>query len=264
LLDPISAFIIGALQGFMEWIPISSSGQITIALIEFFRVNPAEAYNLSLTLHLGTALSASIYFKKQVSEVLGEIFGKRNFRTAGFKIFIVTAIFSLITAVPSNFILERKLQTIGSGEAMGIIGIFLIITGILLTFKKKVIVGLRGINDFSIFDAVILGIIQGFSILPGISRSAITIITLLILKFNLNEAFKISFMASIPVSIMAGIYGLISQTSLNIALSLTSAMLFGLISMGLMLKTVERAPYHIMLIILGIMLTAPYLLTQKI
>jgi len=195
-----------------EWLPISSSGQVMIVAVNFFGIPPEEAYSLSIWLHLGTMFAVLLKFKKDYIRIV------KSFLPMKFNVIetdikkrnwlIVGTIGTAITALPLYFIF--KFIIVGEFTAVHgdlltlIIAGMLIITGIILLLIKKKF-GVKTIESVEkqnvIKDSFIIGLIQGVAVLPGISRSAITVSTTLIQNYEQDSALRLSFLMSVPVVI---------------------------------------------------------------
>ena len=208
----IEYIIIAILQGLFEWLPISSSGQVMIIAVNFFGIPPEEAYSLSIWLHLGTMFAVLLKFKKDYIRIVKSFLPmKFNIEETDIKKrnwLIVGTIGTAITALPLYFIF--KFIIVGEFTAIHgdlltlIIAGMLIITGIILLLIKKKF-GVKTIESVEkqnvIKDSFIIGLTQGVAVLPGISRSAITVSTTLIENYEQDNALRLSFLMSVPVVI---------------------------------------------------------------
>ncbi|MFX0024765.1 MAG: undecaprenyl-diphosphate phosphatase, partial [Candidatus Hermodarchaeota archaeon] len=191
----IEYIIIAILQGFFEWLPISSSGQVFIVSMNVFGFTSEEALSLAIWLHLGTTLAVLLKFRKDYikifksfipkSFVVDEIYvKKRNW-------LIYATIGTAITAIPLyiifKIIISDAFVALQGDVITLIISGFLIITGIFLLKSRKTY-GTNTVADISLKDitkdSFFSGLIQGTSILPGISRSGVTVTTILLEKYN--------------------------------------------------------------------------------
>ncbi|MFX1378335.1 MAG: undecaprenyl-diphosphate phosphatase [Promethearchaeota archaeon] len=208
----IQYIFIAILQGLFEWLPISSSGQTFLIAINIFNISPDEAYSLSIWLHLGTTLAVLVKFRNDYykifksflpnKSIVDEIdIKKRNW-------LIYATLGTGITALPLYFIFRIIILgafTAFQGDLITlIISGLLILTGIIL-LKTRKIYGKNTVEEISkdiiLKDSFISGIIQGTSILPGISRSGVTVSAILLEKYNQDNALKLSFLMSVPVVI---------------------------------------------------------------
>lgn len=179
--------ILGIIQGLTEFLPVSSSGHLVI-MQKVLGIS-AGGLALSVVLHLGTVLALIIFFFKDILNLA------RNLKWLSL-IIIVTIITGIIGLSGKDFF-ERLFTS------PRIVAISLICTGIILILTRKFMVVKR--SEVSFKDAFILGITQGIAIIPGISRSGITISTLIFRKIDQETSFKFSFLASIPAVLGAAI-----------------------------------------------------------
>lgn len=257
--------IFGILQGIFEWLPISSQGNLVIMMIGLFGINPNEAMNLAIFLHTGTVLSAVVYFRGDVFSIIkGLTVYKPGFSSDKDSMTSFFIISTIITGILGLFI-YRAIQDLSfSGEIfLALVGISLIITGFIQKNVKK------AKNDFSkpnLKDSIISGILQSFAIVPGISRSGITVSGLLLRRYSSDDALKISFLMSIPAVIAAeiglGLMGSLPNIDMLSALmGIFVSFIFGLITIHGLLKIAKRIKFWIFCVIMGILSLIPFLLT---
>ncbi len=264
-MDLLSAIAFGFLQGIFEWLPISSQGNI-MGLLSFLGTNPQEALKIAIFLHIGTLLAATLYFRKEIQSIL-KWKNKEDKKLGRFVIFSTLA--TAVTAVPSFLILEELLG-FGIAFALILIAILLIITGLLqlknnknkikeIKNKKESISKLEGkkINskNLSFWNSILVGLGQGFSVLPGISRSGITTSILLFRNFEPEEAFRVSFLMSIPAVLLGEIaYGLIKGFTINefAIVALIVAFVIGFFSMDLLIKFARKINFAYFCFVLAI------------
>ncbi|NMA30278.1 MAG: undecaprenyl-diphosphate phosphatase, partial [Candidatus Methanofastidiosa archaeon] len=173
----IELIIVGAIQGFLEFLPVSSSGNVTLILMNFLKLNPSESFSLSIFLHLGTLLAVLVYFREDIIDILRNI---TTDKTSHF--LIVSTILTGVVGVPIYLILKSIFDSITINLGSIAIGLFLIATGIILKYRSET--GFKKVEDSNIWDMIFAGISQGISIIPGISRSGITLATLLGREFD--------------------------------------------------------------------------------
>ncbi len=236
------SIFLGILQGIFEWLPISSEGQIAAISLLFFGVTPEQAINFSVFLHTGTLIAALIYFRKDIKKI---IFSKdtklRNF-------LLIAVLATAITGIPSYIFLKQ----ISSAPFIFslLIAFSLIATGLFQKYRKQ-----KGNAELNKKNSVLLGFAQGFSIIPGISRSGITTTALLVEGFSAEEALRISFILSIPSVAAAEIFfGTIEGFVINFEAiaALASAAIIGYISLHLILEFVKKIDFSHFCIALGL------------
>ena len=206
----IQQFIVGAVQGITEWLPVSSQGIIVLLETNFF--NPDEgisaAIRYALFLHLGTFIAALIYFRRDVLRLLK---GLGRYKDAGaedrnvLKFLIVSTAISGICGMALLRALAAFEQQAAFGTKIitGFIGLLLVVTAIMEIRARHH--GYRKERDLSLKDGILLGIVQGFSALPGLSRSGLTVSTFLLRRYDKTTALKISFLMSLPVVLLGNI-----------------------------------------------------------
>ncbi len=233
-MDFIQAIVLGILQGIFEWLPISSQGQIMALAIAFFSLKPETALQYAVFLHLGTVLAALLYFRKELISLLK--LQNKNFG----KFLLIALISTPITALPTYLFLKTILAS-GSLMILLLIGLFLILTGFLQS--KRFLPKAAALNEKNAF---LLGLAQGLSVLPGISRSGITTAMLLFEGFKPEQAFKISFILSVPSVGLASLFFVFAngfEISTSAMLSLFAAFLAGFASIDFLLKIAKRISF---------------------
>jgi len=233
-MDLFQAIVLGVLQGVFEWLPVSSQGQVMGVGIAFLGMSAEAAKDYSLFLHTGTLLSAIVFFRKELAKML-------KLENKALSKFIAIAVFATaITAIPSYLALNT-IVSLSVPVILLIIALFLFITGFLQSRKKSL--GTPGLSNK---NALFLGLGQGFAVLPGISRSGTTVSVLLLEGFSPNEAFRLSFLLSIP-SVLIGelVLGLGAPVAvgLNEVIALLVAFAVGLASISLLLKLAQKISF---------------------
>lgn len=250
------SIFLGIIQGITEWLPVSSEGVTAIVISSFSDRNFPEAVAYALWLHVGTALSASVVFR-------GEIFGLfRDFMTAPrqrsnlFMFLLIASVVSGIVAIPILIVLERLSSYVGI-SAMAVVGILMLITGGIQL--RKLGAGVRAMDDVSSTDAVLVGFVQGLCILPGLSRSGLTIAVLLLRQIDRRDVLVTSFLMSIPASIGAGIYILVTEDIViggEQILGALVAFLVGLATIKILLRFSERVSFGLFMTLVGIFIVS--------
>ncbi len=217
LVEPI---LIGLLQGLLEWLPISSSGQLSLILTQVLEVSPAIAYRLSIASHLGTGLSGAIILRKELLRALRDL-----------KL-VEIIIVPVIVGAPLALLLEKQVTSINGDFFNFMIGALLIVTAIIV-YKARSSGG-RKLKDLTITDLIILGIAQGLAALPGLSRSGITIAVLLLRRVDPIDAVKASFLTGIAATGAAALYELISYSFEDWNISMAAALMLASLLAGLL------------------------------
>lgn len=176
------AIILGIVQGMTEFLPISSSAHLVILPHFFGWEHPDVAFDVFL--HSGTLLSLIIFFRKDILKVF------KNFRLLSF--IVIGSIPVGIFGVFFKDFFESFFENIK------FTGTFLIINSVILFSTKFKKYREKKIEEMNIKDALFIGIFQIFGILPGISRSGITITGGIFRELKDEDSFKFSFLLSIP------------------------------------------------------------------
>jgi undecaprenyl-diphosphatase len=254
-------FILGLIQGIAEWIPISSEAMIILVAKNFFytNFNMENLIKLALFLHLGTFFSALIYFWKDIKIYLKGLMHYKKQTIETKKIISFLFVTTLISGLLGILILKIFVNFANSFEFSGklitlIIGLLLIITGIFL-FLQKYNIGTRKEKDLNLFDSLLLGVIQGFTVLPGLSRSGTTISFLLFRKIDKTLALKLSFLMSLPIVLAGNIILNIDYFAFSLAnlIALLTSFIIGLLTIHILIKFSEKVNFGIFVIVFGIL-----------
>jgi undecaprenyl-diphosphatase len=254
--------ILGIIQGITEWLPISSSGFITLINSNFFGItNISELLHIALFLHFGTFLAALIYFHREVFALIKTLFkyktqDEKNKRTLKFLI-IATAISGIIGLLILMFLtnFESELQITGKTITL-CVAFLLLISGIIQLRVKEH--GHRKEREIKNTDGVVLGFAQGISTLPGISRSGITISTLLLKNFDDTTAIRLSFLMSLPIvffgNLILNFSDFTKVATLNSIYGLMMSFIFGILTIHLMMKISKKINFGYFLLIFAVLM----------
>jgi len=183
----LNYIILGIIQGLTEFLPVSSSGHLVIfgKLLEV----GANQVALAVVLHLGTVLSVLVFFRKELRVFLKD----RKLLLLGALVVLITG---LIGILGKDFFEKLFVQSRAVAIGWVFCGVILICTRNFNRGEKK---------NLNFKDAVILGLTQALAIIPGVSRSGITISTLLFRQIDKSFAFTFSFLVSLPLILGATI-----------------------------------------------------------
>ncbi len=235
----LEVILLGVIQGLTEWLPISSTGHIELAEIFLGLTLPLS---FDVALHLGTLVVTAIFFRADLKKILVALMGL-DFKSWGgimLKRIIASSIPTAIIGLSVAKILEVSFREVIP------LAVAFIISG-LTVYLSKIGRNVKSYVDYK--SAIIIGIAQGFSIVPGLSRSGLTIAVALLLGIKREEAFKFSFLLSIPAVLGALVVTLYAQYDVLLAAGVGWADLFGgvLVSMLLgyaSLKLLRRALHN--------------------
>lgn len=235
------AILLGVVQGITEWLPVSSKGNVSI-LAQFLGMPVKEAFSYAIILHIGTLISAAVYFRKEIVQIIkGQDNKKRNF-------VFWTLVATAITAIPSYFVLKKILETASFTFAgftfysqtifLFTVGFFLLVTAFLQAAKKK-----EKKAELSRNNALILGLGQGFTVLPGMSRSGTTSSIMLFEGFSPEKAFELSFLISVPAVLFGELaFNLLEQPVFepSMVAGIIAAAITGFLSIGVLIEVAKK------------------------
>lgn len=245
----VYAIILGIIQGLTEFLPVSSSGHLVFgeALLPAFK---QRGILFEILLHTGTLIAVVLYFRNDLAKILYSFLGrpsiqpeeKRQFRRLGWLILL-----SMVPTAVIAFLLRSYVER--SFTSPLIAGILLLVTGLLLFATKFFRREGRPINNLQVKDSLIIGLMQGLAVFPGISRSGATISAGIFIGVDKGTAARFSFLLSIPAIAGALIFDLkelvhLAQTDLlllgyYIAGAVTAG-LVGYLSIGWLLRIIKR------------------------
>lgn len=189
----LHSLILGAVQGLCEFLPVSSSGHL--ALFQIFMGFDENMLTFDILLHFATLLAVVLYFWRDITQILHDWFcgwftsKKRSGWSYGWAVLIasfVTAVIGLgLKSTAEKF--SGSLTLVGAGEIFT--GLVLIMIPILAGSKS---------NSSLLKIAIAVGLAQGVAVLPGVSRSGMSIAMGLFMGLSISEAFRFSFLISIP------------------------------------------------------------------
>ena len=191
-LNWFQAFILGIIQGLTEYLPVSSSGHLTIASNLFGIDDGSKILTLNIAVHIATVLSSVVILWKEIAWIFSDLFKwKWN---EGSK-YAVNILISMIPVGIVGLLFKDKVEEV-FGSGLLVVGICLMITATLLAFSYWAKPRQR--ENISPLHAFIIGIAQAVAVLPGLSRSGSTIATGLILGNKKERLAQFSFLMVIP------------------------------------------------------------------
>ena len=180
----LKIFLLSFIQGISEFFPISSSGHLVIfqEILNFDKI--PLIYDIFF--HIGTLISVIIFFFKDIKELTLHFYKEENFK------FIVLIIIASIPTAIIAILFRKPFE--GMFDKPEMVGYFFLLTALILILSKYF-----RINKMNLYlTAFLIGTIQGIAIIPGLSRSGLTISAGLILSMGFLFSFKFSFLLSIP------------------------------------------------------------------
>ena len=235
----IEALFLAVVQGLTEWMPVSSSGHLVITQT-VLGLNPPLIFDVML--HVGTLIVVLTVFRKDIADIIKAVI-KRDFETEEGKL----ALFIVVGSVPIaiiGFVFYDFFKSLFSN--LFAVGVAIIITGLVIFFSEKRI----GNRKMGILDSLLIGLAQAVTIIPGISRSGVTVATGLLRKIDKTKAFRYSFLLSVPAVIGATVMEsrdlvLKNMDMAPVFLGATISMIVGYVSLKLLQKIVMNEKFHL-------------------
>jgi len=193
MLYSVEILILGLIQGISEFLPISSAAHLVL----FSKYYEFSSQNLliDISLHLGSLIAIIFYFRKDLFNFV------QNRR------FLIKILLGTIPIIPVGYILYQT-GLINNLRSLEVIGWMSLIFGILLYISDKFKITKKIDTEFTNSSAIIIGLFQVLALIPGVSRSGITITSGRLLGFNRFDSAKISFFLSIPTLGAASLLGI--------------------------------------------------------
>ena len=250
-------FIIGIVQGFTEFLPISSSGHLVL-VSELTSWKDQGLFN-DVAVHVGTLLAVIIYLRSQITELIKNFFSFQiNKNDNLIKIFIAT-----IPAVIVGFFIFDFVQLYF--RDIKVVAVTSVVFAALLFVADHFKMKISSWESMSYIQAFIIGIFQVLAFIPGASRAGVTITGARFLGFDRSSAAIFSMLLSIPIilaSLVLTSLDLISSSEVNINLyqSLFAsiiAYITALLSINIMMQIIQKSTFNIFIIyrvILGFIL----------
>ncbi len=201
MLTNLHLILLSALQGITEFLPVSSSGHLI--LFSKFTTFPDQGLALDVAVHVGSILAVMIYFSEDLWKMfkgLLKTYFIPTFRDANARTFWLIVVGTLPIVFVGLFLKENGMEWLRDTK---IIGWTILGYGILLFIADKFGMTIRKIEHLSPFDAFLIGCAQCLALIPGTSRSGITVTMGRFLSLERREAAKFSMLLSIPAILAA-------------------------------------------------------------
>lgn len=195
--------ILGVVQGFTEFLPISSSAHLVLFPYFFQWEDPGLGYDVAL--HMGTLAAILGYFWKDWTSILRNFVGyfRSKAHRSGESLLWAKLIVGTFPAAIAGIVLEKTAET--QFRSPYLIATTLSVFAFLLLFADRKGSKTRDISSISFSDAILIGCAQSVAIIPGVSRSGITITTALLLGLTRKAGARFSFLLSAPIIAGAGL-----------------------------------------------------------
>ena len=251
MLSSVEILILSIIQGIFEFLPVSSAAHLI--LISKFYVFVNQSLLIDICLHLGSLLAIIFYFRNDLFNFI------KN------KNFLIKILIGTIPIIPAGYILYQT-GLIDKLRNLEVIGWTSLLFGILLYFSDKSKILNKIETNFTNKSAIFIGLFQVLALIPGVSRSGITITSARFLGFNRFDSAKISFFLSIPTLAAAsilGIYNIYKEGSAELnflaIVAVIFSFIFSYITISLFLNFIQKFSLNIFIfyrIIISIVILA--------
>ena len=243
----LHAVVLGALQGFAEVLPISSSAHLI--LVPWLLKWPESGLTFDVALHLGTFIALALYFRQDIIEMSAAFFGSIASRSLGTPAkrlpFLIIA--ATVPAAIVGKLFEHQVEDIFRSNPL-LIALALIVFGIILGIVD--IAGRKrlALDEIKPASAMTIGLFQCLALVPGVSRSGITITAGLMLGFTRESAARFSFLLSLPIVAGAALlkslhlvkHGIPAGEGMPMLVGILVSAVTGYISVAFLLKFVQK------------------------
>jgi undecaprenyl-diphosphatase len=238
----IQAVVFGLVQGLGEFLPISSSAHLVLTPWLFGWPDPGLTFDVAL--HLGTLVAVLLYFWKDWIRLVTK--GLTDVRSTDGRLFW----YLILASVPGaaiGFLLEKKAETTFRDPT--IIALMLILMGLVLLLADLKSTHKTGIKNLTLGTSFLIGLSQALAIIPGVSRSGITMSTGLILGLTREGTARFSFLLSTPIIFGAALVKLPTVAShpemitANFIIGMLVSCITGLLAIGFLLRYVQTRTF---------------------
>ena len=259
-MDNFTAFIYGLVQGVTEYLPVSSSAHLTLLPHILGTPDPGLAFDVFL--HIGTLLATAVYFFKDWIRILKHTFPKaaRHDHSSSVHISWVHLIIGTLPAVIAGVLLNHWIAD--HTRSLWVMGVTIPLFGIILWLADKKSPKERNISRTTLMDMFLIGCMQTLSLVPGVSRSGSTMTAARLRGFKRQDAARISFLMSLPITLGAIVYEAKHWHEIvdslqgwqPLVIGMISALVFGAIAIHYIIKMLGKmsfAVFAIYRVILG-------------
>lgn len=256
-MDILDAIILGVIQGFTEFLPVSSSGHLELgkAILGDNSI-PEESLLFTVILHFATALSTIVVFRKDIVEISTSLL---QFSWNEDTQFVSKIVISMLPAVVVGLLFEKELESFFGGN-IAFVGAMLLVTALLLWLADR---PKNTSKPVTFKNALIIGIAQAIAMLPGISRSGATISSSVLLGNDKGKAARFSFLMVIPLifgkiakDILGGELTTEATNFTTVGIGFIAAFSSGLIACTWMIKLVKKSKlsyFSVYCVVLGLL-----------
>lgn len=238
----MEALVLGIIQGLGEFLPISSSAHLV--LVPWALGWNYAGLTFDVALHIGTLISVVAFFWKDWYKLIISALNRRGNKEAALFWYLVLG---TIPGGAIGYLFEKQAETVLRTPLL--IGIMLIIMGIILYLVDRRAKSIKRIESISLLDSLLIGLSQALAIIPGVSRSGITMTTGRALGLTRESAARFSFLLSTPIIVGAGLFKIkdLAPGDLNAAFltGVVSSAVVGFIAIGFLLRYLSERSFAV-------------------
>lgn len=241
-MTPFQAAVLGLVQGLGEFLPISSSAHLVLIPWFFGWTDPGLTFDIAL--HIGTLAAVVLYFWKDWWQFI--VKGFTDVRSAEGRLFWYLAAAS-VPGAAAGYLLQKKAETIFRSPVL--IAVMLMVMGVFLYWADRRGAKKSEMRDITFGTSILIGISQALAIIPGVSRSGITMTTGLLAGITRVGAARFSFLLSTPIIFGAALVKLPHILSdptvltLHFAIGMLVSWITGMVSIGFLLRYVQTRDF---------------------
>ena len=240
MLSSVEILILSAIQGLSEFLPVSSAAHLVLVSKYYDFLN--QNLLIDICLHLGSLIAIIVYFRNDLFNFI------KN------KKFLIKILIGTIPIIPAGYIIYQT-GMIDQLRNLKVIGWMSLVFGIFLYISDRTKIKKKIDLDFTNKSAIFIGVFQILALIPGVSRSGVTITSGRILGFSRFDSAKISFFLSIPTLAAAstlGIFNIYKEESVELnflaIIAIIFSFIFSYITIALFLKFIQKFSLSIFII----------------
>lgn len=278
-MDILHAIILGIVEGITEFLPISSTGHLTIAEdLMGFKINSPSITAFTAVIQIGSIAAAVVYFWKDIVRVVGAwvrgIFDRTKRSEFDYKLGWYVILGTIPVAVV-GLLLKHDIETVFRSLWFVVAGLLVwsVVLWLSDRYEQRVKTP-KGEHDITWRDTLIIGLVQCFALIPGVSRSGATISAGLFRGISRVEATRLSFFLGIPALVAAGLLELVTQAKhisngvgwMPTIVATVAAFVVGYIAIAWLLRFISQHTFSIFVwyrVVLGVVI-AVLLMTKVI
>jgi undecaprenyl-diphosphatase len=262
------AIIYGVVQGITEFLPVSSSGHLAITHWILNTTDPESDVAFDVALHIGTLVPVVLYFWKDwldlIKGFLGNLTNGQVLKNQD-SVLLLQLVLATIPGALFGLLFEKQAKTIFRSP-LSIASMMIVMGAVLWLADRRANSG-KKVKEITWLDTLLVGCSQAFAIIPGVSRSGVTMTTGLFRNFNRETAARFSFLMSAPIIFGAAVHELPELIKhgieTDIAVGVITAAVVGFIAIAGMMKYIQKnsfTPFVIYRFLFGAFIFIVYIL----